>query len=39
MPFVRCADLVVHYDLSGPAGAPVALLANSLGTTAHMWDA
>ncbi len=39
MPFVRCADLVTHYDLGGPAGAPVVLLANSLGTTAHMWDA
>lgn len=39
MPFARCADLVAHYDLGGPAGAPVVLLANSLGTTAHMWDA
>jgi 3-oxoadipate enol-lactonase len=39
MPFARCGDLVVHHDLSGPAGAPVVLLANSLGTTAHMWDA
>ncbi len=39
MPFARCGELVVHYDLSGPAGAPVVLLANSLGTTAHMWDA
>ena len=36
---MRCADLVAHYDLSGPAGAPVVMLANSLGTTAHMWDA
>src|SRR5581483_3168995 len=38
MPFVRAADLVVQYDLSGAAGAPVLMLANSLGTSFHMWD-
>ncbi|HYD70131.1 3-oxoadipate enol-lactonase [Azospirillum sp.] len=38
MPFVRAADLTVHYDLSGPAGAPVVLFANSLGTNFHVWD-
>ncbi len=36
---MRCGELVVHYDLGGPAGAPVVLLANSLGATAQMWDA
>ncbi len=39
MPFVRAADLVVHYELAGPADAPVLMLANSLGTSFHMWDA
>jgi 3-oxoadipate enol-lactonase len=39
MPFVRAADLVVHYAVDGSAGAPVVMLANSLGTSFHMWDA
>ncbi len=39
MPFARAADLVVHYDLTGPADAPVLMLANSLGTSCAMWDA
>jgi 3-oxoadipate enol-lactonase len=38
MPFVRADDLTVHYDLAGPAGAPVVLFANSLGTNFHVWD-
>ena len=38
MPFVRAADLVVHYELTGPAGAPVVVFANSLGTCTTMWD-
>jgi 3-oxoadipate enol-lactonase / 4-carboxymuconolactone decarboxylase len=29
----------VHYTLEGPDGAPVVMLANSLGTTLEMWDA
>jgi len=38
MPFVRAADLVVHYELSGAPGAPVLVLANSLGTSLAMWE-
>jgi 3-oxoadipate enol-lactonase len=39
MPFVRADDLTVHYDLDGPAGAPVVLFSNSLGTSVPVWDA
>ena len=39
MPFVRAADLVVHYAVDGAPDAPVVMLANSLGTNFHMWDA
>jgi 3-oxoadipate enol-lactonase len=28
----------VHHEISGPAGAPVVVLSNSLGTTLAMWD-
>ena len=43
MPFVQAADLVVHYAVDGAApsrdpDAPVVMLANSLGTSFHMWD-
>jgi 3-oxoadipate enol-lactonase len=39
MPFARAADLVVHYAVDGAPGAPVVMLANSLGTSFPMWDA
>lgn len=39
MPFLSAGGLVTHYDLSGPQDAPVLLLANSLGTSVHIWDA
>jgi 3-oxoadipate enol-lactonase len=39
MPFQRVDDVILHYDLAGPDGAPVLMLANSLGTNFHMWDA
>lgn len=29
----------LHYEISGPEGAPVVLLGGSLGTTGAMWDA
>lgn len=29
----------LHYELEGPPGAPVLVLANSLGTDLSMWDA
>jgi len=39
MPFMRVDDITVHYQLDGPRTGPVVLLANSLGTDLHMWDA
>ncbi|WP_439888400.1 3-oxoadipate enol-lactonase [Pseudomonas sp. MBLB4123] len=39
MPVVRLADGELNYRLEGPAGAPVLVLSNSLGTDLHMWDA
>ena len=38
MPFIVAGDLTVHYELTGPAGAPVVMFANSLGTNFHVWD-
>ncbi|PZQ96278.1 MAG: 3-oxoadipate enol-lactonase, partial [Flavobacterium psychrophilum] len=38
MPAVRLADGDLNYQLEGPAGAPVLVLSNSLGTDLHMWD-
>ena len=39
MPAVQLADGSLNYQLEGPAGAPVLVLSNSLGTDLHMWDA
>lgn len=39
MPSVQLADGQLNYQLDGPAGAPVLVLSNSLGTNLHMWDA
>ncbi|MBU1331262.1 MAG: 3-oxoadipate enol-lactonase [Gammaproteobacteria bacterium] len=39
MPVVRLADGDLNYLLEGPAGAPVLVLSNSLGTDLGMWDA
>ncbi len=38
MPVVHLADGDLNYQLEGPAGAPVLLLSNSLGTDLGMWD-
>src|SRR5712692_8908423 len=38
MPFVEIGDFRAHYALSGPAGAPVLVLSNSLGTNFSLWD-
>jgi 3-oxoadipate enol-lactonase / 4-carboxymuconolactone decarboxylase len=38
MPFIRAGKLTVHYELTGCPGAPVVMLANSLGTNFHVWD-
>ncbi|MBB1521047.1 3-oxoadipate enol-lactonase [Aquipseudomonas guryensis] len=39
MPVIALADGDLNYQLDGPAGAPVLVLSNSLGTDLHMWDA
>ncbi|MDR6771712.1 3-oxoadipate enol-lactonase [Azospirillum sp. BE72] len=39
MPFIEAAGITQHYDLTGPADAPVLLFANSIGTSLHIWDA
>jgi 3-oxoadipate enol-lactonase len=39
VPCVSLADGDLHYQLDGPAEAPVLILSNSLGTDLHMWDA
>ncbi|MET3798814.1 pimeloyl-ACP methyl ester carboxylesterase [Pseudomonas sp. PvP046] len=38
MSAVQLADGQLNYLLEGPAGAPVLVLSNSLGTDLHMWD-
>ena len=30
--------VALHHVLEGPDDAPVLVMANSLGTTLHMWD-
>ena len=39
MPMLRLTDGDLHYQLDGPATAPVLILSNSLGTDLQMWDA
>jgi 3-oxoadipate enol-lactonase len=39
MAFARVGDVVVHYEATGPSGAPALVLANSLGTDLRVWDA
>lgn len=38
MPLIRINDIDLTYEFSGPSGAPVLVLSNSLGTTLAMWD-
>jgi 3-oxoadipate enol-lactonase len=38
MPFVEIGDFRAHYAVSGPVGAPVLVLSNSLGTNLSLWD-
>ncbi len=38
MPHAKANDIEIYYELSGPAGAPVVMLSNSLGTRLEMWD-
>jgi 3-oxoadipate enol-lactonase len=39
LAFIDLEDVNVYYDFSGPEAAPIVLLANSLGTNVHVWDA
>ena len=39
MPKVQANGTILHYELTGPEGAPVVAFSNSLGTTLAMWDA
>jgi 3-oxoadipate enol-lactonase len=38
LPFAETKDLRIHYQLDGPAAAPVLLLSNSLGTNLSLWE-
>lgn len=38
MPFLVLDEVRLHYELSGPAGAPILLFSNSLGTNLSMWE-
>ncbi len=38
MTLIHANGTDLNYDLSGPTGAPVLVLSNSLGTTLAMWD-
>jgi 3-oxoadipate enol-lactonase len=39
MPIAHVKDSSVHYELSGPAKAPLLVFSNSLGCNFSMWDA
>ena len=39
MPMAHLQDVSLHYELSGPAAAPVLVLSNSLGADFGLWDA
>ena len=38
MPLIQADGTELNYDLTGPAGAPVVVFSNSVGTTLDMWD-
>ncbi len=38
MPVIQSNGVAIDAEISGPQGAPVLMLSNSLGTTRHMWD-
>jgi 3-oxoadipate enol-lactonase len=38
MPEINANGCMIHAELTGPEGAPVLMLSNSLGTNLHMWD-
>jgi 3-oxoadipate enol-lactonase len=38
MPHAEANGIRIYHELSGPEGAPVVMLSNSLGTRLEMWD-
>jgi len=38
VPFAELPDARIHYEIAGPAAAPVIVFSNSLGATLSMWD-
>ena len=38
MPTMTHDGVTIYYSIEGPAGAPVLLMSNSLGTSLEMWD-
>jgi 3-oxoadipate enol-lactonase len=38
MPMIDADGCPIYVEVEGPAGAPVLMLSNSLGTNLHMWD-
>lgn len=36
--FHDTGEILIHYTLEGPPGAPVVLMLHSLGTSTHVWD-
>jgi 3-oxoadipate enol-lactonase len=39
MAFAELNDFRMHYEVTGPAGAPALVFSNSLGTDISLWDA
>lgn len=39
MPHVKANGVNLHYELTGPAGAPVIVFSHSIGASLEMWDA
>lgn len=39
MAFARVNGVVIHHEVRGPAGAPVIVFSNSLGTDFRIWNA
>ena len=37
MPFAKSGEAQIHYELEGPAGSPVLVFSNSLGTDYSLW--
>jgi 3-oxoadipate enol-lactonase len=38
VPFAELSDARIHYEIAGPANAPIIVFSNSLGAILSMWD-